>query len=266
MNPELSEKLTLASLKARNNALYWFGWLNIAAIALALLMYFTDATMITGVNAWIKPIKFSISITLYAWTFAWLLAYLPEKKPVNIITWILILCMAAENVLIHMQAFRGVRSHFNTSSAFDASVFSTMGMFILVNTIIILYTIKQFFNKGVRLDPVMLWAWRFGLIFFFLGGISGGIMSARLAHTVGAPDGGGGVPFFNWSTVAGDIRMAHFFTLHGLQLIPLIAALLISITKNNALKLTAVFTVLYMGVCLWLHWMALNGLTVIFWR
>lgn len=266
MNPEISEKLTLANLKARNSALYWFGWLNISAIVLALIMYFMDTTMITGVNAWIKPMKFSISITLYAWTFAWLLVYLPKKKQVNIITAVIILCMTVENVLIYMQAFRGVRSHFNISSSFNASVFSTMGMFILINTLIVLYTIKQFFNKGVKLDVVMLWAWRFGLIFFFLGGISGGIMSARLAHTVGAPDGGKGVPFFNWSTLAGDIRMAHFFTLHGLQMIPLVAAVLIQFTKESALKLTVLFTALYLGFCLWLHWMALNGLAVISWR
>ena len=35
-----------------------------------------------------------------------------------------------------------------------------------------------------------------GLIFFFLGGISGGMMSALLTHTIGAEDGGPGLPFF----------------------------------------------------------------------
>lgn len=248
-----------AELKKRNRPLYWFGLLNLAAFAVALVLSFADDIVITGINAWIKPMKFSLSIFIYSWTFGWVLHYLPGRIGKTIIIWGIILCMLAENSLILMQAARGVRSHFNVSTGFDLMIFRIMGMFIMLNTLLILYTIILFFSKKVNLETPMLRAWRSGLIFFFLGGISGGIMAAVLHHAIGGPDDGPGLPFLNWSTLFGDIRSAHFITLHGLQAIPLATWFYMKKIKEKAATFATLFSLLYLIFCIWLHWLALSG-------
>jgi len=245
-------------LKKRNPLLYNFGWFNVILLVIAIVLCTVDNTQITGINAWIKPMKFAISITVYAWTFGWILHYIPNQKQINFISRGVVICMLVENSLIFMQAARGVRSHYNITTVFDIAVFNTMGIFILINTFIILYTIILFFQK-IELETPLLWAWRAGLIFFFLGGISGGIMAGALHHTIGAADGGPGLPFLNWSTLAGDLRSPHFITMHGLQAIPLTTLLFFRSSRS----LVLLFSVAYLGLCLWLHWLAFSGIPVI---
>ncbi len=253
----------LAELKTRNPLLYWFGWLNVGLFVIAFLLLITDNTLILGINAWIKPMKFAISITAYCWTFGWLLAYTSNARAKKLITLGAIIPMLIEVALIFMQAYRGTTSHFNIHTAFDGIVFGVMGWFIGINTIVNLYAVIVFFSKGITIKGPTLLAWRSGLILFFLGSISGGWMVGQLAHTVGAPDGGPGLPLVNWSTIAGDIRVAHFFALHGLQLLPLATYALIQVAGENANRWSMVVITTYAAFCVYLHILAWMGLPFI---
>lgn len=247
----------LGELKRRNGLLYFFGWANVILLLAALVGWALDDTLVSGINAWIKPMKFAISVAVYAWTFAWLLYYLPHPKQVRWISGLIVLCMTVENAAIFMQAFRGVRSHFNVYSAFDGAVFGVMGLFILLNTLVLTWVFILFWLPGVRLSAAMLAAWRCGIFLFLVGGVSGGIMSGTLSHTVGAADGGTGLPFLNWSLIVGDLRIPHFLTLHGLQ-----AMALFGVWSSRRTASTLPITLFFVGYgvfCIALHIIALEG-------
>ncbi len=243
----------LNQLSRRNPALFWFGCFNLALLVIAFVMYFVDETQILGISAWIKPLKFAQSITIYSWTFAWMLGYVEDSRAVRRIAFWVIVTMTVEIVLIYLQAFRGTTSHFNIRSAFDIMVFNLMGIFIMINTIINLYALWVFCRRKLSIAGTDLLAWRSGLIIFCAGAISGGWMVAQMSHTIGAPDGGPGLPFLNWSTVAGDVRAAHFAALHALQVIPISVWLVRRIGIEPQKGIVAAIIAGYGALCLFLH-------------
>jgi hypothetical protein len=127
-------------------------------------------------------------------------------------------------VCIATQAARGQLSHYNTTGLYNSLIFSLMGIVIVLQTLFALYIGVLFFKvKAGQIPAPLLWSIRLGIIMAGIFAFEGGVMASRLAHTVGAGDGGPGLPFFNWSRIAGDLRIAHFMGLHALQIVPLFA-------------------------------------------
>ena len=135
--------------------------------------------------------------------------------------------MIFENGIISMQSLRGVRSHMNVGTLFDGLAFATMGIFIVVNTVAVAVLFVLWCRRHrTPLPDAVVWGIRLGLFVFLAGSLEGATMMPHLAHTVGAADGGPGLPVVNWSTAHGDLRVAHFFALHALQAMPLLGLLL----------------------------------------
>lgn len=211
-----------ADLYRRNPLLTFVGWLHVLAFVATFGAFLTDDRLVMGISAWIKPMKFMLSITIFLWTIAWFTRYIRRPRwAMKTISVVISVSILIESACILLQAARGTRSHFNFTTDFDAAIFQAMGVMIGINLLMVLMILFLFGRSGIRLPPVYLWGIRAGIVLFLVGGAIGGLMIGRGAHAVGVPDGGPGLPFFNWSTVGGDLRIAHGLALHALQILPL---------------------------------------------
>jgi hypothetical protein len=212
----------------KNSILSVTGWLNVGLFLLAFVAYFFDSRTILGINPWIKPMKFTISLIFYVWTMIFILHYLTEGNPqkVSWYSYLIGISMLIEIFLIFVQSYRGTTSHFNIQNILNTLIFNIMGVFILLNTIVLILISIDFFGlKSAHISPEMHRAIFFGLILMLLASFEAGFMLGINRHTVGAADGSSGLPFLNWSTKFGDLRIAHFVGMHAIQVLPLLVLL-----------------------------------------
>ncbi|GAB2792838.1 hypothetical protein HNQ93_003662 [Hymenobacter luteus] len=250
-----------------NPVLSGAGWLHAGLLLLALVLLLLDHRLVTGLPVWVKPAKFALSGLLYLWTLGWLLADLPAgvQKPVRRISRGVALSMVVEMVCITGQAARGTTSHYNIASGFNILVFNLMGVFILLNTVLTIWAVYLVWRHRPHGSADYVWGVRLGLLLFLVGSVLGGMMIHQNQHTVGAPDGGPGLPGLGWSTRAGDLRIAHFLGLHALQAVPLLGWVLGRTVPRRAALLTWLGAVLYAGEMVWLFMQALEGRPLVNW-
>ena len=149
-----------------------------------------------------------------------------------------------ESVLITWQAANARLSHFNISNVFYGVLFSLMGIAIVILTVWTGYMGYLFFRKkDWTLPMTYVLGIRLGILAFVIFAFEGGLMAAAMGHTVGAPDGGKGLPLVNWSRENGDLRIAHFLGMHTLQIFPLFGYY---IAKSN--KTIIAFAIIYVGL------------------
>jgi len=263
------------------------GLMAVTAIVSIAGLLLDDRTL-TGEPIWLKPFKFSVSLALYAVTWAWLLTRQARRR-----RWMwrsgtaVAALLTVEMVIIIGQVVRGRTSHFNNATTLDANLFTIMGTAITVVWVLGMIQGVVLLRERTA-DPPLAWAIRCGILISTVGiglaflmtdpttdqlqAIQHGIELDRIGgHSVGVPDGGPGMPLTGWSTTGGDLRIPHFVGIHALQALPLLAMLLAAATRRvprlagttirTRLVLVAAGT--YASLTALVTWQALRGQSLI---
>lgn len=239
----------LDRVRTKSPILYKIVLIHIFLALVSTIGLLVDTRTLMGVNVWIKPLKFCISGGIYILTIGYLTTLYPfsdRKRHIinNLVSWTLLL----EILIIVFQASRGVLSHYNQSSAFDGILFALMGILIGQNVFVMVWLLFESIRHKMKVSRPVQWGVIIGWMVIIFGSWIGGQMIGQMSHSVGVADGGAGLPLLNWSTVAGDLRVAHFFGLHGLQIIPLFAWWITPKSdpnKKGAILVTVLFGLLY---------------------
>jgi len=278
MTPVTSIQLGLSRIRKSDSALTVSALLMVGALVAFVVGLIIDPRLITGAPAWLKPAKFAVSTAIYMFTLAWVFTYLSEWPRLRTLVGRgTAAIFIVEVAIIALQAWRGTTSHFNYSTPLNGALFVIMGSAIVLQTLLSVAVAVALWRQQFQ-DRALGWALRLGMAITITGAFTGGLMTrptdAQLdqivatrqatiigAHTVGAPDGGPGLPGTGWSVEHGDLRVPHFIGLHALQVLPVIALLLWRrrIEDRRRARLVVVAGGGYAALFLVLIWQALRG-------
>jgi hypothetical protein len=189
-----------------------------------LALIFIDSRTLLGIDIWIKPMKFAISIAIYSLTLAVIMKYVRRRGIQKLVSYMTSIGLFLELIIIIFQAAQGKKSHFNSDTTLDIVIYGLMGLIIAMVTVALIILFVHIVRN--KLD-----------------------LPAQSKHTVNGDDGGAGIFILNWSTLVGDWRVVHFFGLHALQAIPLLTLILTHHLHSPKAKtsVTWVISILYLS-------------------
>lgn len=260
-----------------------FAAANAVMAVVALLGLLVDDRVLVGAPIWLKPLKFAISFVLFGSTLAWMISLLRRRRRWGERLGTVIVALGlVEMVVIVGQVIRGEQSHYNTTTAFDAALWTVMGSAIVLLWVATVIVAILLLRETIADRALMLSIWLaigvalvgMALAFFMTTptedqaqALAAGLTTVTGAHSVGVPDGGPGLPVTGWSTTGGDLRAAHFVGMHALQGVPLFAVALAGLAARRTrlrdervrMGLVAVVAATWLGLALGLAWQALRG-------
>jgi len=198
----------------------------LASFVVFIPAWVMDARMLDSAAVWTKPQKFNISLGLHFFTIGVLLQLVPRTVRAGPILLIFSYLAAGglvfEYIWVTLQAAQAKRSHFNFDSEFESLMYALMGLGAFFLMTVVMALAVQVWRKGDRARKGLWLGAILGLTAAFFTTLYFGFTMSSGGRYVGAPLEGGGatVPFFGWSREYGDLRPAHFVSLHMMQTVP----------------------------------------------
>ena len=223
----MSAPLTSFLVQSRSRVFVQLTALSVLLLIAILIWGQFDQRALDGVAVWVKPAKFALSFLVHFATLAIIVACMsPENAPLRIVEAVgrvMAAVFIAEMAYVIFQAAQAQHSHFNDTTSFHAAMFSLMGLGAVV-LIALPVVIAWFAKRNSAFGPAtQSGIWWGAIISFVLTVIIGGYLGGNGSHFVGNQSNPElALPFFGWSTEVGDLRPAHFLSLHALQVLPLI--------------------------------------------
>ena len=215
--------------RARQPALTTAAELCLVGAVPVLLAALLDDRQVNDVAIWLKPLKFLLSLAIYYATLAWFHGYLSEevrsRRLGRVLVGLPIVVGLLEMTWLLGTAAVGQPAHFNQSAAIYAVTYSLAGVGATLLMVTALATgILVGRARAPALPPAFRVAIALGSVIAFVGTmVTAGFLASGSGHWVGGvPSDAGGLPLFGWSRTGGDLRIAHFFSLHALQAVPLL--------------------------------------------
>jgi hypothetical protein len=226
-----TSKYAEMSSDARRVLIFGIG-LQIAMLIPSLAAYMLDERLVNAINVWSKPLKFQLSMSLNMLTMLLLLHLLSaawlSSRTIRWSATAVAFASTFEIAYIVLQASRGRASHFNALTPVEGVMYQLMGIGSVILVLgpfilgIAIWRSPAANNPGLRFGAIL------GLIIgamftlFTAGYLSSSIIVESGRWVGGVRNDASGWPLLGWSTTGGDLRVAHFFSTHIMQVLPLV--------------------------------------------
>jgi len=183
--------------------------------------------LVVGGGSWEGPVSlrkamtFGLSFGLTLITIVWTASWLPlgDRSRAALLGTFTVAC-ALETVLVSLQAWRGVPSHFNIETTFDGFVARTLAVGGVVLVAIVAALTIAAFRANPTVPISLRVALRIGFVALFISLVVGALMIGKGMRLVFA-----GEPQAAYAT-GGTLKPTHAAAMHAILVIPLMAWLL----------------------------------------
>jgi hypothetical protein len=203
------------------------GAVALASCGLHLVAFpFSDGAVWSGPVGFRKPAMFGFSIGVTLLSLGWIMRHFPDRP-----RWHATLvgamsgALLVEVMIIALQRFRGVPSHFNMATVFDGVLWSMMGLSITIFALLAMVMAAESFGR-LNAPPPIRTAIRAAMVLLVFSQISGQLIVLNGMSVVleGGEYSATNIARAATFGAAGDLKLPHAISLHGLQVLPLLGA------------------------------------------